>query len=327
MKSWSLLLFVLLFLSSCLKEELPIDKPLLGNGESTIEQFSIGKEYYDQVYYNIEEGKIVLRVNRNAWDLGFETAADGFHVIINNSRAGGLRKTNKTDFSKVMSDNTVDWGYDSPSWSMDSTFIGDWRGDSSIYVFFLGVDNDAATSMNKYKFRVMDVTPTEYKIEYCLLSETEPTTAIVPKREGYRFSMFSLVSGQEVTEQVVPKDTDYDVCFRSYTYIYPDGIPYLVVGCLLNPYGTAATKKLEKTKFDEVNYEDVLTAQFSNVVDQIGFDWKEYGLSVTYYTVYPEMNYLLKTQNNRYYKLHFLDYYDDSGVKGAPKFEFQELQP
>jgi len=31
--------------------------------------------------------------------------------------------------------------------------------------------------------------------------------------------------------------------------------------------------------------------------------------------------------NGRYYKLRFVDYYDENGVKGAPKFELQELIP
>lgn len=236
MKKILFLIVGLTLLSGCLKEELPIKKPILGNGESVIEQVKIGKNYGDQLFYRLEDSSIVMRVDRNSWDLAFETAKDGFHILINNGRGGGLRKTNKSDFSKVMSDNTVDWGYDAASWSLDSTFIGDWRGDSSIYVFYRGIDTDGTTSLEKYKFRITDVTESQYTIEYCELSETTPIQATIQKREGYDFSLFSLISGKEATQTLSPKQAEYDICFRTYTYIYPDGIPYLVVGCLLNPY-------------------------------------------------------------------------------------------
>lgn len=321
------LLIIGIFLTGCLKEELPVTAPSLGNGESTIEQVKIGQTYQDHLYYSLEKEEVVLRVNRNVWDLAFETTAEGFHVLINNSRAGGLRKTNKTEFDKVMNDNTTDWGYDSPTWDMDSTFLGDWRNESFIYVFFRGVDADGVTEMEKYKFRVVDVDETSYKIEYCLLNQTTPIQAIIPKHEDYQFSLFSFVTGEDVTEQGMPKNKDYDICFRTYTYIYPDGIPYLVVGCLLNPSMTSAVEVTSKTNFNDVNYEDAMSSTFSNHVDEIGFEWKEYGFDVTYYTVYPEKIYIVKTQNDRYYKLHFLDYYDNGGVKGSPKFEFQELLP
>lgn len=326
MKKIVFALLGVLLLTGCLKEELPIRKPAQGNGISTIEQVNIGKEYGKQIYYRFEDSTIVKVVDRNTWDLGFENKADGFHVIINNGRGGGLRKTNKKDFTKVMNDNTVDWGYDRPSWNLDSTFIGDWRGDSSIYVFYLGINPDGS-ALDKYKFRMLDVSDTEYRFEYCKLTETTPIQVTLTKKEGYKFSLFSFLTNRDVTTEGMPKDADYDVCFRTYTYIYPDGIPYLVVGCLLNPVQTEAKQVVEKNDFNQVNYQDAISGDYSSSVDKIGFDWKEYGFDVTYYTVYPQKNYIVKTQKDNYFKLHFLDYYDDSGLKGAPKFEFQPLNP
>ena len=43
------------------------------------------------------------------------------------------------------------------------------------------------------------------------------------------------------------------------------------------------------------------------------------------YSVNPKMNYILKVADGFYYKLHFLDFYNDQGIKGYPKFEFQKL--
>lgn len=326
MKRLILLLMIIPMLSSCMKEELPVSKKAIGNGKSFIATLKIGKSYGDQLYYSIENNKTVMLADRNSWDLAFETSAEGFHVLMNNGRSGGMRLLNTTDFSAVKTDNTSDWGYDSPTDSFDSTFVGDWRNTQNIYLFYLGVSADG-TDLGKYKFRILSVDATQYVIEYCKLNATNPIQAIIPKRANYNFSLFSFISGQEVTAQASPQKTDFDLCIRTYTYIYPDGIPYLVVGCLLNNYNTSATLLKSKTNFNDVTYEDAISVPLSSDVDAIGFTWKEYGFDVTYYTVYPNLIYIVKTQNGKYYKLHFLDYYDEQGEKGSPKLEIQELLP
>ena len=43
------------------------------------------------------------------------------------------------------------------------------------------------------------------------------------------------------------------------------------------------------------------------------------------YTVHPEMNFIIKTSQENYYKLHFIDFFNTGGVKGYPKWEYQLL--
>ena len=60
-------------------------------------------------------------------------------------------------------------------------------------------------------------------------------------------------------------------------------------------------------------------------MNAIGWDWKQYDMSSGPYTVDVTKNYIVKNQNGLYFKLRFIDFYDDIGEKGAPKFELQKL--
>jgi hypothetical protein len=57
----------------------------------------------------------------------------------------------------------------------------------------------------------------------------------------------------------------------------------------------------------------------------VGYNWKEYDLSAGEYTVFSNINYIIQDKNDKYYKLHFIDFYNNLGEKGYPKFEIQEL--
>ena len=54
-------------------------------------------------------------------------------------------------------------------------------------------------------------------------------------------------------------------------------------------------------------------------------DWKEYDFDNEHYTVLPDKIYVLKTSIGYYYKLRFIDFYNSTGEKGYPTFEFLRL--
>ena len=64
---------------------------------------------------------------------------------------------------------------------------------------------------------------------------------------------------------------------------------------------------------------------FSNNINTIGYDWKEYSFSSGSYTIFTDKNYIIKSTEGKYFKFHFIDFYDALGTKGTPIFEFQEL--
>jgi len=64
---------------------------------------------------------------------------------------------------------------------------------------------------------------------------------------------------------------------------------------------------------------------FTNMQNKIGYDWKSYNFSSKSYNVNPNITYIITDIDGRYFKLHFIDFYNDNREKGNPKFEIQEL--
>lgn len=323
MKKVILFFSICLTLTSCLKEEIAIPKPSKSNADSYITSVNVGSDYKNQMFYNLAQEEVVLMADREAWDLAFETTADGYRVLINNGRMGGLRLLETTDFAAIKVYTGSDWNYDPASANLDSTFVGDWRGTQNIYLFDLG-SSVSGTSLGKYKFRLLSVTDSSYTMEYCKLSEVTPQQVTISKKTGYNFSLFSLRTGQEVTSTNSPKSQDYDFVLRTYTHIYSDGMPYLVVGCMLNDKNTSAARILT-SDFDGITYNDVVALTYKSNIDAIGFDWKIYDFDESSYSIAPDHVYIIKTQLGEYYKIRFLDFYDDLGVKGSVKLEIQKL--
>ena len=77
--------------------------------------------------------------------------------------------------------------------------------------------------------------------------------------------------------------------------------------------------------FNDITYEMIGDYYFKNNNDMVGYNWKEYDLNAGEYTVFSNINYIIQDNNNKYYKLHFIDFYNNLGEKGYPKFEIQEL--
>ena len=64
---------------------------------------------------------------------------------------------------------------------------------------------------------------------------------------------------------------------------------------------------------------------YSTQRDIIGFNWKTFDFDTQVYTINSSMNYIIQSENGIFYKLRFIDFYNNSGEKGYPKFEIQEL--
>ncbi len=100
--------------------------------------------------------------------------------------------------------------------------------------------------------------------------------------------------------------------------------PYQVTGVLLNPNNVTAYKETV-VKFEDITYDHVASKTFSNAENFIGYDWKTYDFNTSGYVVNSKITFVIKNTQGIYYKLRFIDFYDDFGVKGTPKFELQRL--
>jgi hypothetical protein len=126
---------------------------------------------------------------------------------------------------------------------------------------------------------------------------------------------------------IEPPKEEWDLIFTQFTNIFYDEdppLPYLVTGCIINRNVVEVCQVYDKD-FEAITIEDIDKCPFSKNINTIGYDWKIYDFDTGQYKVYSNQNYIIKSTEDKYYKLHFIDYYDQQGNKGTPTFEFQEL--
>ena len=82
-----------------------------------------------------------------------------------------------------------------------------------------------------------------------------------------------------------------------------------------------------KANWNSFQYADALQLPFNKNWNEIGYDWKEYDQNAGRYTIVPNRFYILKTKNGNYFKMRFVDFYDDQGRKGYPKMAWELLKP
>lgn len=320
MKRYCWMIAGALTLSACDKGEIPVQKPL--SSAATI-QVEMGADYGNQLFFSVENQEVVRINHRENWDIGFENGENGNHIILNSSKMMSCAKTTTGDLTQINSSAGLTFGFDEPNGDLQASAIGNWWDDSVVYVLDRGV-TVTGVAIGKIKFKILEVTETAYTIQWAGLSSADVQTTSIPKNGTTNFTAFSF-DGDGAIRDIEPPSIDWQLCFTTYTHLYDDGTPYLVTGVLSNRNGVqvAATSQT----FESIEYTDAIATSFENYINVIGFDWKEYNFDLSTYIVDPMKVYLVKTQNERIFKLRFIDFYTESGVKGAPKFEITELIP
>jgi len=311
---------IALVLISCEKAELP--KPYSGEPSANMISVTMGSDYANQLFFELSSGTVVSQNNRQIWDLAFQSGENGRMIALNSSKFMAISKTNETDLAAVTASTATEWIYDDEKGYEDSMALYEWEL-NKVYIVDRGITT-TGTQIGKMKFQVTAFSPTSYTIQWGALSATTFLTSTITKNSAYNFSFFSF-EGQGSTVSVEPHKDKWDLVFTSYTYIYPDGVPYLVTGVLSNRNLT----KIEQTdlSFDNVDYAYASTAAFSDDLDIIGYDWKFYDFDLATYIIQFDKVYVIRSVGGRYYKLRFLDFYDMGGSKGTPSFELQEIVP
>jgi hypothetical protein len=305
---------------SCEKDELP--KPFSGNPSANTVQVSMGGDYANQLFFQLSSNSVVLMNNRESWDLGFECGTDGRQIILNSSKFMSMSKTESTDLAAVTSAAGSVWLYDSPSGKKDSAAFYNWEL-NKVYLIDRG-NNTLGQPLGKMKMQIIAQDETSYTIRWgASISASQFQEATIQKSDDHNFSFFSFTTSQTVT--VEPAKDGWDVCFTTYTS-FPDGeTAYLVTGLLTNRNAVRAYKS--DIAFDDIDYGYASTVDYSADLDIIGYDWKVYDFDAATYVIDFSKVYVIKSVDGLYYKIRFLDFYDNMGVKGAPTFEVQELVP
>jgi len=318
MKFISLMFVLFIAFTSCKKDEIAIEKHDSGN--AIVSQLAMGEDYNNQIYYDLGTNSMVRSNPKTAWDLGFESGVNGWHIVLNSARGMAVHRSNLS-FDQLTTDVGLDWHWDVQSGDLDSTAFGDWQNDNLLYVIDLGYSSDGS-HLGFKKMQMTDLTGTNYVIQVGDLSNSSGVEVVINKDPETSFTYYSFDNG---VVDIAPSKEEWDLLFTQYTHLFynPDEV-YVVSGVLLNRYQTEATLIVGKT-FEDVNYDDAIQANFSNLINEIGYSWKWYDYSNSVYLVDPSMVYVVRTSEGLFYKIHFIDFYNETGLKGYPKFEIAAL--
>ncbi|MBK7763702.1 MAG: HmuY family protein [Bacteroidetes bacterium] len=316
-------LFAIITFASCEKKELPITLPAKGDGQ--VLQVDMGETYDNQFFINLEQQKVVHVSEVESWDLAFSSSASQHGIYVNGGKGMAAYNTNKTKFEDVgYTDTTMaktSWRYDAPNGSIDSSAIGDWKNKNNVYIIKL---NENGTKIRKIQFLQEDAF--EYKIAVGDINSTIPAMITITKNAICNYTYFSFELLKTVSG-IEPDKNTWDIVVTRYHYTFYDQSPalrYIVNGLLLNPYGSSAYKD-SLTDYNTIDENFATSVPLSESRDVIGYDWKTYIIDKGIYTIVKKYNYVIKNRNDHYFKLHFLDFYSSTGVKGSPKFEFKQL--
>jgi hypothetical protein len=316
----AVLIALLPILGACFKKEIPVEKPISG---ATTTQIELGGNYANQIYYDLETNSILRQNNREVWDLAFEAGENGFHILLNESRIMAAALSTETEITALTSDIGLTYTWDYHTGNLDSTAIGDWQSLGKVYAIDLGTAL-VGGSLGKKKLKVISVSSTEYQIQFADLNSSIIQTATIPKSTTAGFTYFSL-TGSGAIKDIEPNKETWDLVFTAYCHVFDEHTPYSVVGVLSNRYGVKVQEVA--IPFADLKHSDILESAFEDRINVIGYDWKTYDFDNGTYVVSSNRTFVVKTVLGRYYKMRFVDYYDENGLKGAPKFELQELIP
>lgn len=308
---------------SCEKKDKPISLPPKGDGN--LMQVDMGGNYDVQFYVDLSQNKIVHTSLVDSWDLAFQSGSNQHTVFLNGGKGMAAYNSMKTKFEDVsFSDTTkakLNWSYDSPTGIEDSAAIGEWKTNTPIYLIKL---NEAGTRVRK--LQILSEDAFEYKIAVGDVASTVPVVFTVVKNPTTNFTYFSFDLLKTIDGVEPPKD-NWDFQITRYNYSFFDQNPilrYVVNGALLNPYKTSAYKD-SLNDYNSINTSFIQSLSYSTNRDVIGYDWKTYDFANGNYTIVKKYNFIIQDQDNHHFKMHFLDFYSSTGVKGSPKFEFLQL--
>lgn len=317
MRNITLLLIVVL-LSSCWKDETPIDKQVRV-GEQT-QSIAMGSTYTEVVWFDLATNTVVKERNKLEWDLTVELVNNEFIIRLNESPFLLAASTDQPDLSQDDDITNLPYKADEQSGFIDSLAIGKQMNDGTVFILKRGYDNNGFERTPYFLKLITTSDPAQLQFREPGTSETFNIPLNIADNEVVAINLDT----QSLFELVDPK---WDICFTQYVHIFyePDYTPYLVTGALQNVASGVLIKEIRDKSYADVKSEDAIFTAESAYQDVIGYDWKFFDLEANLYTVDNSVTYLIQDESGRLFKLQFIDFYNDLGERGYPLFKFEEL--
>lgn len=318
-----LLTALCLMLVSCLPEDEKVSP--FNRGDLTEFSLNLSTDYRSQAFFDLSSSSLTGEMLKTEWDLAFSSIEGEKHVFLNTGRLMKAAATGRTDFETIQSTDNLDFGWDDSKGNPESGVFYGWDNDpQQVYVLDMGY-NPGGVPLGFKKIQFLSANDNAYEIRFANLDNSDEQQLSVTREENRTRVRVSLSNGGSILLSE-PAIEDWDLLFSSYTETLFDGndsIAYLVTGVLINPAGTEVS--VDTTSFAALTATSLANRNWTQNRDAIGFDWKYFDFGAGSFLIVPNLNYLIKDIEGFYYKLRFTDFYDDSGNKGNPKFEFQRL--
>lgn len=326
-------LFAIALISvSCFKEDEMIPKHQAG--DLVLNTVEMGQYYETQAYFDLGTDSNMAFNSKDAWDLAFGCSDTLMLVKLNSAKFSRVAIIPDTNFHSTTDTVGLTWKYDACSGNLDSLALDSWyeiNGNDTVFNNFTFVLDRGISALGVVqgvrKFRITGYKNGKYSIMYSNLNNSKKFLVEVQSVTGKNFVQLNLTDGTQ-TLDLEPVNTDWDLLFTQYTDILTtsegEKYPYLVTGVLTNPMKVEVAFDDIKP-FGEIDLEYAENLNFSKSQSMIGYGWKYYDFDSGIYTVLTENSYIIKDTDGVYFKLRFVGFYNNSGLKGYPQFEFQKL--
>lgn len=332
---------LIILLNSCERPEKLYELKPIPAGLQT-KTFGMGENYENQIWFEFSSQQFYIN-RHDGWDIAF--SCDGSHrILVNGGKNGsfGVKRYYGRDFNYVFAPSDLKnttWDFDNPSAESDSLVFSNWctgagtqyYGKDYLYVFDLG--DDTLGAKRYIKFKIVERNGGVYSFKWCFIDDTIATYEEfkrIDETRNYIYYNFSTQS--EVYNEPVDKN-HWDIVFTTYKKWIPNEsngnlpYPYVLRGVLSNPNGVLVKEVSgSAVKFEDINLAFAKSQTMSTALDEIGYDWKVWSMTANKYTVDQNKIYIIIDTKGDYYKLKFVDFYDDLGRKGYPKMAWELLK-
>lgn len=329
MRYLSCIFFLALLLQSCFKEEALI--PPHEQGDLEEGQVALGSFYENQVHFDLDQNLEVTSSSVLDYDLSFESNSGGWIIRLNTAKFMLAGNSLDTLFSAELLPEELEMKFDHSGGNPDSTAMAGWFETledstwSNRYVYLVDRGSDSQGNLLGLMKVRFDIQGDAYVMRYASSDTGLDTTVLIERDPSMDKRFFSFEDG---IIDIAPPPDQWSLLFTRYTTMLVtdegEDYPYLVVGALLNPNGVSAALDTIHD-FLDMDMDDILDLEFTQRADVIGYEWKYYNFDAGVYTIEPGMSYVIRDREGFFYKLRFVDFYSDEGVKGYPTFEFVRL--
>ena len=312
------IMYIILIFSACDPGEIPINPP---TSELLIETIPLEPNYQNQVFYDLSQSSISSINIKSEWDIGILLDSN-FKIILNSANFSKVWVTDY-NFNDSVDIANAQWSWDAPSGNHDSLAFQS-IDTSKVYILNRGL-NINGSSMGIYKVQFLELNISFIRVKTSQIQVFNDTILDITLDQNKLFTPFSFSSLKVVN--ISPEINNWDLLFTQYTRLFTNPqIEYLVTGVLINDKTTQVAVDTIND-FNQINYSSLSDYQFLSQRDIIGYNWKEFNFETNLYSVKENINFVIRDFEGKYYKMRFIDFYNNQGLKGYPKFELEELIP